>query len=64
MADKVAKLVYMSMATRVIVNQDATEEQILEVARSKFIEKCRTDLGDNIEEIVDDEECPYDPATD
>jgi hypothetical protein len=56
---KVAKLVYVSLATRVIVDEDATEEQILEAAKHLFIDKVQTELGDNIEDIVDDEECPF-----
>lgn len=59
---KVAKLVYVSLVTRVIVDENATDEQILEAAKSHFIEKVETELGEHLEEIIDDEECPYDPA--
>jgi hypothetical protein len=59
-----AKLVYMSMVTRVVVDDNASEEEIIEKTKDRFIEKIKTDLGDNIEEIIDDEECPYDPKTD
>jgi hypothetical protein len=59
---KVAKLVYVSMVTRVIVDEDATDEQIIQAARPQFAEKVQTELGENLEEIVNDEECPYDPA--
>lgn len=58
---KVAKLVYMSMVTRVIVDEDATEDQIIQASKDSFIEKVRNELGENLEEIVDDEEVPYDP---
>mgnify|MGYP000563161168 CR=1 FL=1 len=56
---QVAKLVYMSMVTRVVVDEDATEEQIIEASRSQFTDKLRSDLYENIEEIVDDVEMPY-----
>jgi hypothetical protein len=58
---KVAKLVYVSMVTRVIVDEDATEEQIINVAQYKFMDKVQTELCENLENIVDDVECPYDP---
>ena len=58
---KVAKLVYVSMVTRVIVDEGATEEQIINVAQYKFMDKVQTELCENLENIVDDTECPYDP---
>ncbi len=58
---KVAKLVYVSMVTRVVVDEDATDEQIIQASKDNFIEKVQTELGENLEEIVDDEEVPYDP---
>ena len=61
---KVAKLIYVSLMTRVVVDENATEETIIEEARKNFIEKVQNDLEDNIEEIVDDEEMPYDPEFD
>lgn len=60
----VAKLVTVSLMTRVIVDENATEQEIIDAARSRFIDKIETDLGDNIEEIFDDDECPYDPDLD
>ena len=56
---KVAKIVCVSLMTRVIVDENATEEQILEASRGNFIEKVNTELGENIEEISDDEEIPF-----
>ncbi|MEX0598467.1 MAG: hypothetical protein WD512_18440 [Candidatus Paceibacterota bacterium] len=56
---KVAKLVTVSFMTRVVVDEDASEDQIIEAARPKFFEKVKVDLGDCIEEIIDDEEMPY-----
>ncbi len=56
-----AKLVYCSLATRVVVSNDATEGQIIESAREKFMAKVRNELWENIEDIKDDIECPFSP---
>lgn len=61
---KVAKLVYVSLATRVIVDENASEEEILNTARPKFIEKVVNELSEHIEDIWYDNECPYDEETD
>ena len=36
---KVAKLVYVSFVTRVVVNENATREEIVEASRQQFAEK-------------------------
>jgi uncharacterized protein YbcI len=56
---KVAKLVLISLMTRVVVEDTATDEEIVEAARPQLVDKMRTDLHENIEEIIDDEEVPY-----
>lgn len=56
---KVAKLVAISLLTRVIVDENATEEEILEKAVPKFMEKVNQEIGEHLEYITDDEECPY-----
>jgi uncharacterized protein (UPF0212 family) len=57
---KKAKLVYISLATRIIVDENATDEEIMKQAIPKFIDKLNDDgILDNVEDIVDDEECPY-----
>lgn len=61
---KVAKLVYFSLATRVIVDDTASDDEIVKAARPQIIDQVNTSLGDNIEDIIDDEECPYNPNTD
>jgi len=61
---KVAKLVTCSFMTRVVVDENATDDQIIEEARERFLIKLYSELGENIEDIVDDEECPYDPEWD
>lgn len=55
---KVAKLVYYSFATRVVVDESSTEEDIIRASKRKILEKVQTELGENLEEIIDDEECP------
>ena len=55
---KVAKLVYYSFATRVVVDESSTEDDIIRESKRKILEKAQTELGENLEEIIDDEECP------
>lgn len=61
---KVAKLVTVSLATRVVVDENATEDEILNAARYNFTEKIQTELGENLESIVDDDEFPFDSEFD
>jgi len=55
---KVAKLVYYSFATRVVVEDDATEQDIITESKRRILEKVNNELSENLEEILDDEECP------
>jgi len=55
---KVAKLVYYSFANRVVVEDDATDQDIIVASKRKILEKVNNELGENLEEIIDDEECP------
>ena len=57
-------LVTVSLMTRVVVDVDASEKDILEQARDKFIVKVHSELGENLEEIVEDTEQPFDPKFD
>lgn len=61
---KVAKLVCVSLMTRVIVDENASEADILELAGVKLAEKIQNELTENLESIEDDIECPYDPLYD
>lgn len=56
---KVAKLVYVNLLVRVVVEENATELQILDKAYPKLMEQLSNDLSENVEKIVDDLECPY-----
>ncbi len=57
---KVAKLVSVSLMTRVIVEEDATDEQIMEVAIPRLSNNLFNDgILDNVEDIKDDTECPF-----
>lgn len=61
---KVAKLVYVSLVTRVIVEDTADEAEILDIAKSRFIDKIETELDEHLESIIDDTEVPYDESFD
>lgn len=64
MSNKVAKLVRVSLVTRVIVDVDATEQEIMELAVPKLSENLMDSPFDSIDEIVDDTECPYEESED
>ena len=60
---KKAVLVSFSLMTRVIVDENATDEEIIAKARPRIQAKINNDeLGDNLEDIEDDEEIPYGEA--
>ena len=61
---KVAKLVWVSIGTRVIVDEGATDEQVWAEAEERLIDNLKLGGLENIESIGDDTECPYDPETD
>ena len=61
---KIAKLVAVSLLTRIIVDETDSEEENLATAKPQFICKINTDLGDNVEFIEEDTECPFDPEKD
>jgi len=57
---KVAKLVEFSLLVRVIVEADATDDEIIEKSYSKVQDKIDSrELGDNMVSLEDDLECPY-----
>jgi len=56
---KVAKLVKVTLITRVIVDVNATEQDIMELAIPKLSENLMDSPFENIDEIVEDTECPY-----
>ena len=61
---KTAKLVTVSLITRVVVDDTATDDDIIQQSKQKFIDTINSSLGDHIEDIEDDDECPYDPQRD
>ena len=61
---KVAKLVRVMITTRIIVDDNASEEEIMEIALPMLLDNLYTNAFENIEEIVDDTEVPYDPDMD
>ena len=60
MSKKVAKLVYVSLVTRVVVDENATEQEIMELAVPKLSENLMDSPFENLEDIIDDLECPFD----
>jgi hypothetical protein len=58
---KKAMLVAVSLMTRVIVDDKATYDEIVQATKSRFHDIVENDLGENIEWIEPDYECPYDP---
>ena len=52
------------MVTRVVVDEGASDEEILREAKPRFAFKVANELGDNVDEIIPDEEMPYDPSSD
>ena len=58
---KKAHLVYVSIATRVIVDENATKQDIIKLANAQIIDNIIADgIFENVEEVLDDDECPYD----
>jgi len=56
---KVAKLVSVSLMTRVIVEEGTSDVDILIQAQQKFIAQIENEINENLESIKDDTECPY-----
>jgi len=56
---KVAKLVVVSIMTRVVVDENATDEDIIEAARPQLMANMKSDLHENVETIFDDLEVPF-----
>ena len=55
---KVAKLVAYSFMTRVVVDEDATDDEIIRATKQMMRIKVQDELGENLESIENDEECP------
>jgi hypothetical protein len=47
----VEKLVDVSLRTRVVVNANSTEEEIIQIARPKFLDKVHNELMENLKGI-------------
>ncbi len=59
-----AKLINIDMVVRVIVEDNETEDKIIEKALQKASERISTDGRENVVSITDDNECPFDPEFD
>lgn len=56
---KVAKLVKVSLVTRVIVDEDATDDEILQKSTMAFKLKVNEELSEHLDSIEPDVECPF-----
>jgi hypothetical protein len=56
---KIAKLVKVSLVTRVVVDLNATEDDIMEVAAPKLSESLMDSPLSHLDSIEDDVKCPY-----
>ncbi len=62
MSNKVAKFVEVTITARVIVDENATEEQILEAAKKRIQYKALNEYSESGVKVYNDEDCPYDPT--
>jgi|ERR1035437_4971286 hypothetical protein len=60
----VAKLVVTTFVTRVIVPENATFDEIMSATLPRISEQLVTELSENVDDIIYDLECPYDPVLD
>lgn len=56
---KVAKLVYVNLLVRVLVDKEADDQEIMELAVPKLSEQLMDSPFEHIDKIVYDNECPY-----
>lgn len=63
-SDKTAFLVKVSMMTRVIASHGDEDGDIVKLAKKNLLDKIENDLYEQVEDIEEDFECPYDPQTD
>ena len=61
---RVAKLVTISLMTRVVVPYNATDEEIMEQTKKQFIQQINSELFDNVISIKKDKEIPFVPFYD
>jgi hypothetical protein len=61
---KVAKLVTIQLTTRVVVDENADDETIIDETIPRFIDKILTEIEEYNPQIEDDTEVPYDPELD
>ena len=57
--EKVAKIIEVYFAARVIVQKNATEDEIILLAKNNIKQRLDLECGDNLTSIEDDHECPY-----
>lgn len=62
MSNKIAKFVEVTITARVVVDEGATEEQILEAAKKRIQYKALNEYNESGIKVYDDVDCPYDPT--
>lgn len=62
--NEVAKLVTITLTTRIIVDDNATDDDIMALALPRLSYKLTHEPFEHLEGIVDDNEVPYDNAWD
>lgn len=61
---KVAKLVWVTVGTRVVIDEDATDSEAYELALPGLQRNLLENGLDNLQDVFEDTEFPYDPETD
>lgn len=62
---KKAYLVYTTLVTRVVANENSTIDELASLASEKIIEKINNDeIAENISDVFVDSEVPYNPEYD
>ena len=56
---KVAKLVRVSFVTRVIVDANLSDDEVVNIAQNNIIHKATTEIHENVDDVEIDTECPY-----
>ncbi len=54
-----AKLVSVTFITRIVVNDDSSDENTFQLAKPRLKEMAKEEMFENLEKIEDDTECPY-----
>lgn len=59
-----AILITFSLTTRLIVDDNISEDEIIQIGALKCSEKLSCEPNEHLDSIIDDVECPFDPEFD